>query len=197
MKKLLLDLDGTIVDYYSSFSSFLNNNYGTTLDTTKEPSHYNFSDWGNGSEKIDYVDVSSKWILSGGYKNLKIYDGGSEFYKYLDNNFDVHIVTARIGDFKTMDDKATKQIVQDTTDWLERNNIKTDQLKFHHDKIKYCINMGINTIVEDKLSTALEGAKNGINTVLINRGWNQNPPRFRIYRAYNYNEAKDFLDKIK
>jgi uncharacterized HAD superfamily protein len=196
-KKLLMDLDGVLANFYRWFSSYLNQHYGTTLDTTHEPHFYNFDEWGGGVNNIDVKEATRKWIASGGYRNMAIYPGAAEFFNELNEIFDVYIVTAREEDlWGNIDPSTTQRVKQDTFDWLKDYGLKSDKVFFHRDKVSFCINNGIRLMVEDKLATALEGAKNGIDTILIDRYWNQSPQRFRIFRAMDYAQAVKHLKNL-
>lgn len=196
-KRILLDIDGCIADFFHGIAIFLNDNYGTTLDPDREPSGYNFEDWGGGVENLDVVEATNRWISEGGYGKLPSYPGVKELYDELSKTHDVYIVTARVGDFGgNLDLGLQDQIKKETTDWLKHNGIECDKVFFNHDKIDFCIRNGIYIIIEDKLSTALSAAKNGIDTILIDRAWNRSPSRYRIHRVYTYDEVLKTLNKL-
>jgi len=196
--RVLLDMDGVIANFYNGFATYLNENYGCTLDPNAEPESYPFSNWGGGVDKIDFDQASRSWIEQGGFGKLPAFDGTEEFVKELMKICNVYVVTARIGDWDqkfTPEMKAT--IKENTFEWLERHNILTDKLFFTHEKVPFCQENGISVMIEDKMSTALEGSKNGIHTILMNRGYNGSQiDRFKIYRAFNFDEAINQLQKM-
>ena len=197
-KKLLLDLDGTIADFYRGFSSFLNQHYGTTLDTTHEPPEYDFDKWQGGVEKVNVQSATREWIESGGYRFMPIYPGAADFLADLYRDFDVSIVTARVGTFWGNLDADIEQIVKvDTVKWFDDNGLKVSKLFFDPDKVGFCLDNGISLLVEDKLQTAIEGSKNGLTTILIDRYWNQSPPRLQIFRALDYTQALKYLQNLR
>jgi len=196
--RVLLDMDGVIANFYRGFSKYLNERHGCTLNPNIEPKSYPFNDWGHGVDKINFDQASREWIQQNGFGKLPAFDGAEDFVKELMNLCNVYIVTARIGDWnQKFTTKTRDQIKQNTYDWLEQHGIPADNLFFAHDKIPFCQKNGISVIIEDKLSTALEAAKNGIHTILMDRGYNGSQiNRFKIYRAYSFDEALNQLRKM-
>lgn len=196
--KVLLDMDGVVANFYEGFSKFLNKNYGCTLDPYQEPENYSIEDWGNGAEKVDFVNTSKHWIEEGGFASIPAFEGAEEFVRELSNMCDIHVVTARIGDWQqSFSEELMSKIRTDTAKWLENHGMPADKLFFEHEKPAFCVELGIPIMIEDKLNTALRGAKEGLHTVLINRGYNGSQmDRFRVYRVYNYQEALDQIRKL-
>lgn len=196
--RVLLDMDGVIANFYYGFSTFLNENYNCTLNPNIEPENYPFEDWGHGIEHINFDEAVYAWLKQDGFKNLPSYDGAKEFVTKLMDTCSVYIVTARVGDWnKKFKPDVIKKIKQDTREWLEAMEIPTERLYFRHDKIPFCQENGISIMFEDKFSTALDGAKNGIHTVLMDRGYNGSQiNRFRIYRVFSFDEALNQLEKM-
>jgi uncharacterized HAD superfamily protein len=195
--RLLLDIDGVLADFYKGLALFLNNNYNCNLDLDKEPGKYNIEDWGGGAEKVNFDQVVPHWMSEGGLLTLPVFDQADDFVKSLKSMSDVYIVTARIGDWQPkFPSNLESRVKEDTATWLFNNGIKPDNLFFEHNKIDFCLNNGISVMIEDKLSTALMGSKSGLHTVLMNRGYNDSPDRFRVYRVYNYPEALKQVRKL-
>jgi uncharacterized HAD superfamily protein len=196
--KLMLDLDGVIAMFAASFQTYLNQHYGCDFDTTQDPIAYGFENWGHGVDKIDVNAASVEWMRNDGFANVASYPGAEEFVAALMNAYDVYIVTARVGDWEQKLPKDLKnRVKQNTYEWLKARNIPITHLHFIHDKIPFCQEHGISVIVEDKLETALKAAKEGIHTVLIDRGYNQSKvERLRVYRVFNFNEALTQIAKL-
>jgi len=190
--KVLLDVDGVIANFHISFIRYLNENYGTNIDETDEPTEYSIDKWciGIGSDKIN--TIIHEWLATGGYKTLPIYSGAKQFVYQLMDKFDVYIVTARIGDFHmNLPQKVIEGIKNDTFDWFRQHNIPSDGIFFEHKKTDFCKAYNIPIMIEDKLSTVVEAANSGIKTVLMNRSYNQSSARRNhpnITVAYNYDE---------
>src|SRR5271157_4439952 len=182
--KIMLDLDGVVANFYNGFSTYLNQNFGCTLDPLTDPVSYPFDEWGHGVDQINFDAASESWINQDGFDKLPAYDGAQEFIKKLMDTYDVYIVTARVGDWEKKFSKATQnKIKQNTFDWLSRLGVPANQLYFIKDKIPFFQQHGISILIEDKLETALKAAKEGLHTILMNRGYNQSKvDRLRVYR---------------
>lgn len=196
--RILLDMDGVIANFYTEFARFLNEQYGCSLDPEEDPINYSLGKWGHGIENVPIDQASLEWIRNHGFKKVSAYPGATEFVKNLSNIANIFIVTARIGDWQEKFDAGVLDIIKnDTKQWLLDNNMPFDKLFFEHNKIDFCIKNSIQIMIEDKMSTALEASKNGISTILMNRGYNGSKiDRFRIYRVYNFNEALSQLEKL-
>lgn len=198
-QRVLLDMDGVIANFYVEFGRFLNDEYGCTLPLDEEPTNYSLNEWGHGTDRISIGEASNKWIRSGGMLSISAYDGMEDFVSELMDMCNVYVVTARIGDWnRLLPDDIKNTIKQHTYKWLEQHGIPANKLFFSHEKIDFCKEHGISVMIEDKLSTALEASKNGIHTILMNRGYNGSQiDRFRIYRVFSYDEVLDKLRRMK
>lgn len=196
--KILLDIDGVIANFYHGFASYLNDKYNCTLDVNVEPKNYSFEKWGHGVENVNFDISSNEWINQDGFEKLPAFEGAEKFVKQLINMCDVCIVTARIGDWNQKFGPGMKnRIKRNTYNWLKRHNMPVDKLHFIHEKIPFCKERGISIMIEDKMDTALEASKNGMHTILMNRGYNGSQiDWFRIYRVYNFNKVLDQIRKL-
>lgn len=196
--KVMLDIDGCIANFYNGFATFLNQQYGCTLNPLTDPASYPFEDWGHGVDQIDFDAASESWIKQDGFDKLPCYVGAAEFIKTLMDRYDVYIVTARVDDWEQKFSKVIQnKIKKNTFDWLSRLGVPNTKLYFIKDKIPFCQEKGISVIIEDKLETALKAAKEGVHAVLMNRGYNQSKAnRFRVYRVFNFDEALTQLARL-
>lgn len=194
---LLLDIDGVLADFYTGMGSFLNTNYGTTLDLNRDPISYYLKDWDDSCANLNTDAALLEWINSDGFIDLPAYQGAKEFVSALNKLANVWVVTARVGDFeKKFGAQVVEKIKQDTQKWFINNGFEVETVHFEHDKVPFCLKNDISTLIEDKLSTALDASKNGVNSILMNRGWNQYPERYRIYRVFDYQAALDWVRKL-
>jgi uncharacterized HAD superfamily protein len=132
-----------------------------------------------------------------GFSKVPVYSGAKEFVEELKKLANVIVVTARIGDFKQkFGEQVVDKIKSDTLNWFKDNDISIDTVVFDHNKVDFCKENAISTLIEDKLDTALKGAKEGIHSILMNRAWNEHPNRHKVYRVYNYDEALNLVRKL-
>lgn len=195
---LLLDIDGVLANFYAGFGDYLNKTHNAGLDLSVEPASYIFEEWGPGCSKINMDKAAVDWIMKDGFRNTPVYDGAKDFVKELHTMANIYVVTARIGDFKQkFGDHVVEKIKSDTANWFKDNKIPTESVIFNHKKIDFCKDNAIPALIEDKLETALLGAKEGVHSILIDRAWNEHPDRHRVYRADDYEHALGLLRKIK
>lgn len=197
-RNILLDIDGVLANFYAGFANHLNKRYNANLDLNKEPPVYSFSEWGPGLDTIDMEQASNEWIANDGFLELPAYPEAKEFVEELMTLGNVHIVTARIGDFEQEFATNTEiQIKNDTYEWFRMHHIPTNgKIRFAHKKLELCKEEDISILIEDKLSTVLGAAQEGIHSIILDRAWNQHPDRFRVYRAYGYDDILDFVRKL-
>jgi uncharacterized HAD superfamily protein len=194
---LLLDLDGVVADFFNGFGTFLNDNYGTSLDLSQDPTSYHLREWDESCTNLDTDEALLKWVNSDGFAKLPCYKNAQEFVAILNDLANVWTVTARVGDFeKKFGLEVVEKIKQDTRNWVKNNKFDIKDVYFEHDKVPFCLKNDISILIEDKLSTALDASKNGINSILVNRGWNQYPDRYRLYRVFDYQTALDWVRKL-
>ena len=200
-QKILLDIDGVIANFYSGFGGFLNENFNTNLCLEFEPPEYNINNWGHDLSKETMEKAIHEWIVQNGYINMELYPGAKAFVYQLMDKYDVHIVTARIGDFRIMfEDKILDKITNDTFKWFQKHGIPSDKLFFESKKTDFCKKYNIELIIEDKLSNAVNIARNNIYAILINRGWNHYHKQNGVMFLRDHDKlivANDFNQVIK
>jgi uncharacterized HAD superfamily protein len=200
--KVLCDIDGVIASFYRSFAKYLNSHLNTHLDLEYEPDIYSIYEWDHKLPRDTVDRAVGDWMLNNGFLNMPIYKGAQTFIYKLIDKYDVFIVTARIGDFNQRFSRDVLQkIVDDTKKWFQQYGIPADKLFFRHDKIDFCKEQDIHIIIEDKLSTALKGAKNGIHSILLSHPWNKDDRASKympllLYRADNYDDILNIMEKI-
>lgn len=197
-RNILLDIDGVIANFYAGFGEYLNKRYNANLDLSVEPPIYSFSEWGPGLDTIDMEVATNDWIADDGFLKMPVYPGADEFVKELMSLGNVHIVTARIGDFEQKFPTHTEiQIKNDTYEWFKTHKIPTNgKIRFSHKKVELCKEENISILIEDKLSTVLQASKEGIHSIILDRAWNFHPERYKVYRAKDYSEILDTVRRI-
>lgn len=172
-KALLLDIDGVLADFYKGFASYLNKKLNINIDLDTKATSYDIKQWHPKLAWVDIDPIIGEWLNDDGFLSLPIYPGAQSFAYSLIDKYDVYIVTARIGDFKTKFSEETIQRIKDNTKlWLKKHGIPSNKLFFRHDKISFCKEHGINALIEDKSTTVLKAAKEGIYSILVARPWN-------------------------
>lgn len=193
----LCDVDGILASFYEAFADYLNKTYDAGLNIHTEPANYSFKDWGPKLKNVNLDKATVNWIKQHGFLKVPVYENAQNFIENLNKICNVFIVTARVGDYKQYFDKnVINTIMNDTASWFKNNNFPDNKIIFEHKKIDFCKENSIPILIEDKLETVLAGAKEGIHCILLNRAWNQHPERFKIYRAYNYEDILKIIRKL-
>jgi len=200
--KVLLDIDGVIADFYSGFGGHLNKKLNAGLNLNKGPTNYSLHEWGHNISREVIDKEIPKWVLDGGYANMPIFPKAKEFVYKLMDKYDVHIVTARVGDFLCYLSGGVKDTIKrDTFKWLKKHGIPSDKLFFEHDKVNFCQKNRVPIVIEDKLPTVIDGADEGIRCILMDRSWNQEQDglkrdHFNIFVAYTYDDILQILEEL-
>lgn len=199
--KALLDIDGVIADFYLGFGNYLNKNIGTNLNLDNEQLEYSIYNWDHDLPQHIIDEEIPKWILNGGYANIPIIKGAKQFVYKLMDKYDVYIVTARVGDFTLkMPGNIQDIIIKDTFKWFKKHGIPSDKLFFECKKVDFCKKYNIPIMIEDKLSTVIDAANNGIRAILMDRNWNQDDSirenHYNIFVVYNYNDIFKILELL-
>lgn len=163
-KKIGLDLDGVVTDYQTYFIESFNDRFNTdfTIDDWKD---YYFTPRINGFK----VREESFWKLIdyhveiGAWKYLNPIEGALEGIKKLNENNSIHIITHKKGRSK-----------QDTVYWLSVHNVDYDSISFTTQRKGHiAYTLGIDVMIEDSHKNVEDLASIGIESLLINRPWNQ------------------------
>ncbi len=110
--------------------------------------------------------------------------GAVEKIKKLNEKFQVHIVTSR-----------PLSVKNKTIKWLCDYNINYDDIDFRTDK--HTSEISFDYFIEDKKDTAYKLAYKGINTIIMDKPWNQPNPKDidNITRVYSWEEIFEYLSK--
>lgn len=199
MIKLLCDIDGVLAQFTKNVINYINEYTGQQLDPEIDPPVYDITKWGFDLTKGDPVKLLKQWVLDGGYKTLDAFPDALWFAPHINRKYNLFVVTARVGDYKEQMSSAFEQKAkQDTYWWLkEKFDIPEEIVFFSNDKPDFCRKYGISIMVEDKLETAVRGAKQGIHSVLLDRGYNKSKKLDPfIHRVYNLKEALEKINEL-
>jgi uncharacterized HAD superfamily protein len=188
-KKICIDLDDTIWELHKPFFEFYSEKTGKKV-SYKEYNVYSLIKFFGISEKEEF-DLYREYEKTKHFFNPVFLDGFLEALGFLKENYEIHFVTARHEGIK----EKTEKILRDNFDFefnvfftrdLNRGEIKS--------KEEYCLENGINLIIEDKLETVEKCVSLGIKAILINYPWNQKEEEdSRIKRVDNWKEILEIL----
>ena len=112
--------------------------------------------------------------------------------KLRENGHTIHFITARLMNIK---DCNTEKITRES---LKRFNIPYDSLSLHiSDKLTFCIEHGIDLLIEDSYETCKQLVDNGIKSILMTTKMNENIDSNGITRVNNWEQIYEEIEKYK
>ena len=112
--------------------------------------------------------------------------------KLRENGHTIHFITARLMNIKDCD---TEKITRES---LKSFNIPYDSLSLHiSDKLTFCIEHGIDLLIEDSYETCKQLADNGIKSILMTTKMNENIDSNGITRVNNWEQIYEEIEKYK
>ena len=191
-RKLAVDLDGVLADFFESITKYYNRRFGTNFLTDDIYTLRLWEVWGlrEGEEKEIITDFF-KTDLS---KNIPVVDGSSESINSLSMGNDLAIVTAR-----------PISTYGDTFNWLDRNfRGKFQDIHFasHHfpgngtkkNKSDFCLEYGYGILIDDYHGHVNECAEKGITSFLMTRPWNWETLHQKVIRVRNWQDAVEKIN---
>lgn len=165
MKRVGIDLDGTVADYLHGAVPLLKKHYGLEPDFTK-PSYTIEEVFGLTEETIPpnmrehlYEDLHL-------FRHLPTLECDTNQLSWKIQRIlgaKVYFITAR---------NQTPVIETDTLFWLVFNGFTFDDVFFTEDKVQLCQAMKINVMVEDQVKQLVNLITAGIDVVIPNQPWN-------------------------
>lgn len=105
---------------------------------------------------------------------------------------EIHFITARLMSIENCD---TEKITRKS---LENFNIPYDSLNLHiSDKLTFCMEHGINLLIEDSYETCKELVDNGIKSILMTTKMNKDIETKEVIRVNNWDEVYEEIEKYK
>ncbi|NCN86556.1 hypothetical protein GW932_01880 [archaeon] len=186
-KRIALDIDGTLWDFYGPFFEFYNNKYGTNYDLT---------DFNCELAKLlnltqEQLNEEFREFEGTAYcEDLPLYPNVSEILLKLSQKYFFVLITAK--------DSTHREVIRER---LKRKLPKFDfPIYFSGDyvgaaggKDEICREIGCEAIIEDNLGNALSCANSGIKSILVNRYWNQGGEHENLVRVMSWDEVLDLF----
>lgn len=143
--------------------------------------------------KFDFFDTYYKNVLE---ECSPMPNAAETITKLKDEGNEILFITARLTQIKNCD---TENITIKT---LKDNNIPYDKLIINaSDKLKFCMENGIEIFIEDSYDKCKQLEENGIKTYLMTTKMNENIDAGNIERVKNWNEiyqkAKSYIERIE
>jgi uncharacterized HAD superfamily protein len=192
--KIGIDLDDTIWKFHESFFEFYNDKFGTNY-CTDDYYIYNL-DFFLGIGREETHKLFEEYESLEKYQNLPLLEGVREGLDFIYENFDeVHYVTARPIFHERLIKKRLSKIINEEPKLffqLDKNRKKISN------KSDYCLEKGIDVMIDDGYHNLEECSKEGIKSLLIDYAWNRNKNlNGNIIRVKNWREIIEKLEEFK
>lgn len=169
MKRIGIDLDGTVADFLGTATPIIQSMYGLTPDYSKPA--YRIEEIFGLTKESRPPDMKERlYVEHKLFRNLKKLE---EDNQHLTSQLvqaiprlKIYFVTAREGD---------PRIVSDTRVWLDNNTNCYDDI-FHVTEItkgEFCSAAGIEVMIEDEAGNILSLLENNVKVVVMDQPWNR------------------------
>ena len=180
--KLGIDIDGCVADFVGTFLNIYNFAYNTSF-LRKDITQYDIAKaLGEPPERV--YSMIFKMQTSGVYDILATIPEARKYLHRLKN------------DGHKLDYISDRINASGTINWFRDNNIPYDRLFLVKEKLQVFKELGTDLVIEDKPSTVINCASNGIESLLIDAPYNRGVPNINglITRVTSWEEIYDFID---
>ncbi len=192
MKRVGIDIDGTVANYLQGAAPLLKEHYGLEPDFSQPA--YTIDELFGLTE-----ETRPRGLQKHLYENLHLFrhlptrerDSHQlswEIQRTLGAK--VYFITAR---------SPTPVVEEDTLFWLTYNGFTFDEVFFTKDKAQLCREMKVDVIIEDEIKHLVGLIAAGIDVVIPNQPWNDLPLPSgpgRIVRVDNWREAFQAVEEF-
>jgi uncharacterized HAD superfamily protein len=192
--KIGIDLDDTVWKFHEPFFEFYNEKFGTNYKI-EEYNSYNLEIF-LGINRKETFKLFDEYESLKKYQYLPLLKNVKEGLKVVYKNFDeVHYITARPIFHEKLVKKRLSNIIKEEPKLffqLDENRKKI------FDKSDYCLEKGINIMIDDGYHNLENCSKKGIYSILLDYAWNRNKSLNRnIVRVKNWKEIIEKLERLK
>jgi len=187
--KIGIDIDEVVVEFFRGYLKLFNKKFGT---------NYSLNDWTSNNiwefaevSKEKALETSKEFSESKDFNSLEFVSGAKESISFLEDNNEIFFITSRPDSWK-----------KKTISFFEKNFPKNN---FHiyfsgeisggkKSKGEICEELGLRIMVEDNGDYALDCAKRGIKTFLLDKPWNKDYEEHEnIIKVSDWGELVNFL----
>lgn len=204
MRKIGIDLDGTVADYMAGAIPALKEHYG--LEPNFDVPAYTIEEVFGLNRETRPVNMRQTLYLEGHlFAKLPPLEADNNLLtlclkQELGNDLKIYFVTARDNN---------PVIMSDTRAWLSNNTEIFDDVFHVSNKAEFCKMAGIQVMIEDEIGQIVKLVESGIDVIIRNQPWNKHLPidprgledkKGRIIRVHSWREmvdaAKEFYNEI-
>jgi len=183
-KKIGVDIDEVVVEFFRKYLELFNKKFNHNLKF-EDITSFHIWDVVNIPKEAS-LELIREFYDSEDFYTLPLVDGAKDALGELSQKYKIYFITSR-----------PEQVREKTFNFLKKHLEKLIfSLHFsggvwgeHKSKGEICEELGIDVFIEDNFDYALDCAKRGIKTFLMDKPWNQKEAGYRnLIRVKNWSE---------
>ena len=189
-RKIGIDIDEVVVKFMEGYLKFYNLKYKTFFNL-KDITHYHLWECGLYTSKKNSIKEVLDFQNSNEFDALKMIEGAKFGLNEISKNHKICFITSRPIELKEKTiDFFYKHFPKNGYEFIFSGEVYGGLTKS-----RICNKLQIEKMVEDNADYALDCAKNGIKTFLLNKPWNRNYEKHKnIIKVQTW---RDILKKLK
>lgn len=192
-KKIGIDIDEVVVEFMKGYIDFHNKKHGTNFNLG---SITNYHLWKSGFHKTKEESVRDvmEFQDSEDFNFITLIEGVKNCLKKISMDYNIIFITSRPEELK----EKTRNFFYKHFPKNGYNFIFSGEIYGGKTKSQICLEEGISIMVEDNADYALDCAKRGIKTFLLEKPWNKNYENHEnIIKVKNWEEILNKLNSEK
>jgi uncharacterized HAD superfamily protein len=188
--KIGIDIDEVVVEFFKGYLNLFNEKFEKNLkfeDLVK----YHIWEITNVSRE-DALSLADYYHGSKDSSQIDFVDGAKDSILFLLNNFELVFITSRPVSVKENTEDFFKNHFGDFNFEIYFSG---DMHGGKKSKAEFCNELGIKFMIEDNADYALDCAKNGVKTFLLDKPWNKNYENHE--NLVKVNNWEELLEKLK
>ncbi|WP_433617098.1 5' nucleotidase, NT5C type [Paenibacillus cellulositrophicus] len=178
-----VDLDNTLLDATTAHLQYYNKASGLTLthEDVNDFYLYKMYGWDKAESNVIYYEhgYDIHW-------NSSPYPQAIQTLASLSKHHNISIITARPTQFRDV-----------TVKWLEHYSVPYNNIVFIEDKLKECMKLQVEVMIDDGPHYAEEFAQKSMPVILYEQPYNRFVKHEFVYHAANWSEVKAHIDNLQ
>src|SRR3972149_1712367 len=168
-RKIGIDIDEVVAGFMEVFLEYTNNKKGTTFTMANLKSYHLWESGIHGSKEESIWEVG-EFQNSSAFDFIQILEGAKEGIQKISKYFNIYFITSRPVELEN-------KTIKFFNNHFPKNNFKfifSGEIHGGKTKGEICNELGVSLFVEDNAEYALDCAKRGVKTFLLEKPWNEN-----------------------
>lgn len=191
--KIGIDIDDTIWKFHKKFFEYYNEKNGTNY-SHKDYFEYSMEKF-FGIDQKKVQELLDDFYSSKYAQDFELMNGVKEIILKLNEKHKIYFITAKHEGLNDFTSQKLKEIFGVDFPIFFVYDKNKDLIK---KKADYCMDKGIDILIEDKLTNLEKCVEKGIKGILMNQTWNQKEELHeKIKRVYNWGEIMEKIEEIE